>query len=546
MAKVRGTSSTKRSHPRRGREQWTEEFLDEVKCVEPKRFAGRRAPRELFEASLLFLCAIAGAVVLSGCGLYLHDEAAATQAAAARDAWSKVSAEPNTNAALRNIDAVAKEELKIVEDQARLSLSLALQQVVSMKWNALDVEVLDILRKNVENLAAVKVTSKADADRLQRLKDTFKAAGQALAEAQKAVKTEEEAHPLETAEARLNAAAGKTTDKAAAEKYLALQKALQGRDLSAIVTAEKDFATVAKASPDNELVDTYTKYEEARKTAPAARDLSRVIVELQTAATALTRGLPADLSKTESSLKGTSEAVKKLKTILERVKAESQPGLKLVMLGFAVDVATAERDRIAEQIRQTTDSIKAAERRRDRLALVIVDAAAVLNQIHGNQAYVRDQLAPEMDRTTLDLMLGPRLDQALCGTPGANEPIVITLRHQAERIAADRQAAAPPSLPGGCRYAEQGLEANVLALLRYASLVGYQRYYSRVEQHEAAIASHRGVRREDLINSREREQLISRTLDGLATFYKGGITKEDLARIIAIAEGLAIAVGVNK
>lgn len=495
---------------------------------------------------LLRLCAVLGtASVMSGCGLYLHDEAAATRAAATRDAWAKISAEPNTNAALRNMDAVGKEELRIVEDQARLSLALALQELTSKNWAALEGDVIKLLRKNIEDFTAARAASAAGATQLQTLKDAFKVASQALADANTAVAKEEEAHPLGTAKARLNTAVTKTKDEAAAKQYRALQEALRGRDLSKIQTAEAVFGSAAKASTDNDLKGRYTEYEKTRASAPEVHDLRRVVVELQTAATELSKGLTVDLSKTKASLKGASEGIKKLRAILDRLDEESQPGLKLIILGFAVDVATAERDRLAEQVRQTNDAIKSAERRRDRLAAVITDAAAILNQIHGDFAYAHDQLG-EMDETTRHLLLGPRVDKALCGTPTAGESILITLRRQAERIAADRQAESPPTPPPNCVDVETALEANVMSLLRYASLVGYQRYYSRLEQHEAAIASHRWVRRENRINSREREQLISRTLNGLALFYKGGITKEDVARIVAIAEGLAIAVGVNR
>ncbi len=500
----------------------------------------------------LSFCIVVGtAAIVSGCGLYLHDEAAAAKSAATRDAWAKVSAEANTNIALRNIDAVAKEELRIVEDQARVNLSLALLDLTTETWEGLEAKTIEKLRENIKDFTVTRTETAANAPVLQKLKDAFKDATVAVAAAKKAVTDEENAHPLEIAEARLSAVASKTSDAAAAKAYRELQDALKSRDLAKIEKAETEFAKAAKASSDADLKARFDEYEKARASAPSARDLRKVIVELQTATTAISKGSTADLSKIQSSLKGVSEGVTKLRKILERTNAESQPGLKLIMLGFAVDVAIAERDRLAEQIRQTAAAVQAAKRREDRLGMVIVDAAAILNQIHGNTEWVRNQLLlpPGMDPATVTSLVGPRLeenDQKLCGGPGLKDPILLTLRSQADAIAKNRRAATPAARPKECRYDEEALEANVLALIEYASLVGYQKYHSRVEQHEASIASHRGVRREDLINSREREQLISRTLDGLALFYKGGITKEDIARIAALAEGLFIAVGVNR
>src|SRR6266852_1974160 len=125
-----------------------EESIDETADSRHREGRRRRPMRLRTTGRLLWFCAVVNVtMIVSGCGLYLHDETAATRAAATRDAWAKVSAEPNTNVALRNLDAVAKEELRIVEDQARLNLSLALQQLVSMKWNTLDTEVVELLGK---------------------------------------------------------------------------------------------------------------------------------------------------------------------------------------------------------------------------------------------------------------------------------------------------------------------------------------------------------------------------------------------------------------
>jgi hypothetical protein len=510
------------------------------------------------------LCALAiVGPMLGGCGLYLHDQVAASRAVAVKDAWSKVSADPVVKIELRNLDAVAQEQLKVVADQARVSLALALQQLPTKRWiaaqgqpesaagPAVEDEVLFLMNRNFAEFGFATAAVATGQEQQAKLAAGFAAATQALKQASGALSQEEGRHPVEVAEVRLATAARASADTNAKDAYTKLQEALRGRDLKRIREAEAALTEKASDSSDAELQTRYAEYAVARKKAPAVRDLTEVVTELQAALGDLKKGNPLDLSAAKTlsakTFKDGSANLQKLGSILSRLDTESQPGLKLVLLGFAVDVATAERDRLAVQLGYVEDTISLATRRRDRVARVVTDAAAILNYINGNLAYVHDQLLQsKMRPEDVEDLVGAPNPTAVCGAPSKDDTVLVTLRRWARRVQQSRASDIPIPPPPGCLDIDSALENEMLALLRYASLAGYQKYYERLERHEAAIAAHRVVRQEDSINTREREQLISRSLDGLALFYQGGITKDDVAKLAALVEGLTIAVGVNR
>lgn len=540
---------------------------------------------------------------LCGCGLYFHDEPAAKTANIARDTWAKVRSEPALNVALTNLDSIAKAELQIVEDQARQDLSLLLQAIPNMTWAEIEIESIAGLKTAIESFEFSSQELKQNTQQLKGLKEAFTIASNALSLAQKAVIDEENKHPLLAAEKTLSIAMGSTQDTATKKAYDALIAAKKEHNATKFKEAENSFLKIAASSSDANAKQAAASYQKARTNEPSIYDLDTIITGIHTNIMGLSKGELTNLSAISSTLKAFPTALTKLKIIFETLELETQPGIKSTLLLFALDTATAERDRLEEKIRHTKEMIRLAEQRNARLKTVIGDASAVINHIKNynvpspdnSNTYVYDQLAKDLGITKTEELVGSRspltaVDLIRAGPPAPDSKTLQTLYEYAQAVADQRKkkidrplsCESDPKIlkqaaerlaklkatklskqqeelldkqekellakqgenarPVSCEVA---LDNNVHALIRYVGLSGYHKYLARIDKHQKAIESHRTARREDIVDAREREQLITRSMQALAIFYQGGITAEDLARIIGLIEGLAIAIGVQ-
>jgi hypothetical protein len=80
------------------------------------------------------------------------------------------------------------------------------------------------------------------------------------------------------------------------------------------------------------------------------------------------------------------------------------------------------------------------------------------------------------------------------------------------------------------------------ALGRYTSLGGYHKYLLLADTIEAGTETHLLSIRMSALNTRDREMLVSRGLDGLAAYHAGGLKPEEIANFFRAAQSIATGV----
>lgn len=207
---------------------------------------------------------------------------------------------------------------------------------------------------------------------------------------------------------------------------------------------------------------------------------------------------PGDVEDLFDNAKDVKESLERLGVILDKLKSSSHTGLAPVLSNYARDVARAASDRVKEEIRhanalQATNTIR----------------IAILDQAINDNEKVKNRFEPYPQ----------------------TEKVLTTLQSLSMSASNARSL-------GFARPDNSETElANVLdGLHRYSASFGYEKYYERVERHRRSMEIHAHRRRVDEINAREREQLILRGLQALMLFHHGGLTGQDIARLINIGE----------
>ena len=194
------------------------------------------------------------------------------------------------------------------------------------------------------------------------------------------------------------------------------------------------------------------------------------------------------------------EVAPSVKVLLDNLKAaENARGAQLGLLELARELADVEVARINAQLRATRWKIAQSEELLSRIDAVAGANGLLTRVIEYASAQPQDQT------------------------------IASTIQERAQL--AQRQ----PS-------EESALRLTLENLARYGSAIGYERLFLSEAALLTASEEQRDAIRLSAINLRERAVLIEHGLEGLVSYYEGGLKAEDVANIFNAAQTIALAI----
>jgi hypothetical protein len=260
--------------------------------------------------------------------------------------------------------------------------------------------------------------------------------------------------------------------------------------------ARQALATIAGS--DAALPSLQGQLTNARARQVEARNAERALAEKEMAQLATTKQFNDAIDALRS---GKVAAVTpSVKTLLDNFKAaDNARGAQLSLLELARELADVEVARLNAQLRGIRWKIAQSE-----------------------------ELLARIDAVTGANGLLPRVIQYAAGQP-QDQTIAATVRERA------RQAQQQPAH-------EDDLRLLLENLARYSSVVGYERLFLNQSALLMASEEQRDSIRISAINLRERAVLLEHGLDGLVSYYEGGLSPGDLGNIFNAAQTIALAV----
>lgn len=206
-------------------------------------------------------------------------------------------------------------------------------------------------------------------------------------------------------------------------------------------------------------------------------------------------------------------------------KATGGPGEQLIILDLAVQLQ-------ANVIKQLQLDQQAAETRFRNARLLSVQ----LTKAVGSGRLDGDGRLREGDFGKIYRYLLPCTAQDCPSHPFVSNPdeqVLTTIGTLAER--ANKEV-------GATLDATLALQNLMDVIVRYASLIGYQRFLFLRDGIDEVTDEQLFAIRVSAVNADSRAQLISHGLNGLATYEAGGITPDDVANVFRAAQTIASAV----
>ena len=438
--------------------------------------------------------------ILTGC-FYLHST---THQKAAEDARSSFDAVVRNSAVSAVVaDYVAQTELRstVTRDLDRLDRMVMLDAILAQPWEDLVNDTRDELTE--AKSALVDAKAKNGTLQTQLVTDLAK-----LANFKGQVKDSLEA---------LNAASE------AVARYAATQNLVREAMLGATdATRPKSFDALRDILAKKHTFTTYTLENGTLKSA----DKQLTVADLL--------GIPIDLipKTTPKSIEDVEPVIAKLsvlpqlpQTLLARLTFQN-PGIATTILGLAFDVARAEEQRISVAVDMAKRELKIRGAQSEFLTRHVSNLEQDLDADQGlgiAAAASAEQDNKERVRSTLDRLAleYQRADREFLRTAAADQ-------FTSERALKERDRAR-----GVLHSVHVGLASN------FRRRVVDAKERAIFEERLSALETERDLR-DAAARFGEREAVIGRGLEGLVAFHAGGITSEDLGRILGIAQTIGI------
>ncbi len=450
----------------------------------------------------LFFALVFAGISSSGC-VYFHDQARQNAAEEAKASFEESIKKGNVSKAVASYDAEQSIEDELVETFHRTDDTTQLIALLSTPWS--DLVTFTTSEKNIVEDAIP--TTEAKKNQLKtELKKSLEDLPGVKAEKKKVVDA-------------LNQAAMQEG------RYLATQKLL-GESLLVIADDKKKASLVRL----NELLDTTVpvkKYkDENGQLVEDTSDQKKLGTILK-----MSECLKSTPEANQQEPRGQDESAKMLEFSLKclpKIKDKEafsleDPGIATTILGLAFDLARAEEERIQVKVNATLREIGLYD---EQIAFLNKHNMALTDDLNENGLGVRG-VAP------------------LASNP--ETPVREVLEQQATNYQLAHNQAVKATNPSDRkkwieekRRARGNMQAAYMALARYyENVIVNSKKRIEFDDRMANWLVKKSLATSEA-NLREREAVILRGLQGLVAFHQGGITSEDIANIIRIAQTAGI------
>lgn len=291
---------------------------------------------------------------------------------------------------------------------------------------------------------------------------------------------------------------------------------------TAVAAAKKKLADLQKEKD--------AKQKELDVVAPKLETLKKSLQKLRDEATASAKPIKklSDLSEF-SHLKGVWSGLQDLQDWFDAAeKASNAPGLQLSILDLGVQHQQIQVERLKLQLEQAATAQKIVDRMDKRLQFVWGSG-----EVDDNGRF-KEGLFHQLYGNISPCQPGPNCPSNPFVTEhNRSEQVLETIGKLA--TAAQGEVGKPPKATTQLR--------NLLDVLgRYVALVGYQKYLLLADAVEAGVDAQLFAIRLSALNTKDREMLVGRGLDGLAAYYAGGLKPEEIANFFRAAQSIAVGV----
>lgn len=430
---------------------------------------------------LLIACVCASQLV-SGC-LYLHNPTLQKAAEAAKSDFEAVAKNSPFSAVVGGYVSQTELTAAVARDVHRLDRLVKLNALVAMTW-------ADLKTATVGELNATGVDLQDATQARDRARAALPVQLAKLAGAKEAVKTQVDA----LNDSGLTAARYAATQSLLREALVAAAETTRPKSVAALrdVLGKKHSVTTFATGPTG-LTTTVKEMTAGELLGISAKDIPST--------------LPADLAEL-GRLGELLKSLPGLQETLERLTFRS-PGIATTLLGLGFDLARAEEQRIAAAVDSAKREIK------------LRDAHIAFLELH------RDALRADLD----DRGLG------IAAAASVEKDEATRLRVTLERLVTGYQRAEA----GAAREQARGrLHAVYLGLANNFKLQVVDAKEREIFKDRISALQTEQELRLKAVGFAEREAIIGRGLEGLVAFHSGGVTTEDVARLIGIAQTIGI------